>query len=298
MRSLFSFVKNKLVAMAKRRDHPGAIRFHFYYGLHNLLLKYYKGDYTASVHGAEMTMPAEHLLPVYVAMNPLQEKPVIDVAESVRERDGFLNLIDIGANIGDTILMIAHRVKPNAVLAIEGSDKFYPYLEKNVKRLDASTKIHLEKTYLSDVSNEIKVSRTEDYGTGSLKEDPSGQLQSFISLDDLLTSKYPGVAWNFIKLDTDGFDYMIMKGARKYLTASKTSLFFEFDPVIHIARNEPPLEIFSFLASCGFTTVAFYNNWGELILTTDPGNTTTISELIKYTTTYHRFHYDILATKK
>lgn len=283
--------------MASRRDHMAGIKFHLYYGLHNLLLKFYKGDYTATVHGAEMTMPAEHLLPVYVAMNPLQEKPVIDIAEDIRRRDGFLNLIDIGANIGDTILMIAKRVKPDEILAIEGSDKFYPYLDMNVKRLDARTKCNLEKTYLSDVSSDLKVSRTEDYGTGSLKEDPSGQVQSFVTLDDLIARKYPAVKWNLIKLDTDGFDFMIMKGAKKYLSTSDTSLFFEFDPVIHMARNEPPLDIFAFLASCGFTRVTFYNNWGELLLKTEPANTVMITELITYTTTYRRFHYDILATK-
>lgn len=297
MKSIFSMIKNRLIQASKRRDHFSGIKFHFYYGLHNYLLRYYKGEYETTVHGAMMTMPAEHLLPVYVAMNPLQEKPVIDIAESIRQRDGFLHLIDIGANIGDTILVIDQRVTIDKVLAIEGSDRFYPYLERNAKRLKSAAGCTLEKIYLSDIPGQKNVAKSEDYGTGSLKVDPKGELYNFTTLDELITSKHPAVNWNLIKLDTDGFDFMIMRGARNFLSSSKTSVFFEFDPDSHRARNEDPIDIFSFLKSCGFTTLTFYNNWGEKVITLTPDDHNVIGQLIDYNTTYHRFHFDILAVK-
>jgi FkbM family methyltransferase len=242
-------------------------------------------------------MPAEHLLPVYVAMNHLQEKPLIDVAAAVAKRDGYLNMIDIGANIGDTVLLVNSKVKLDHVIAIEGSDRFFPYLKTNAALVETGVDIALEKIYLAEESGRKALLRSEDFGTGSLKEDANGEPILLQTLDELIKEKYPNVSWNLIKLDTDGFDYRILKGATKTVSSPNVDLFFEYDPLTYQSQRLDPGVIFTFLQSLGYKRAVFYNNWGEKMYDGPLDVEGFIAHLIEYNITYHRFHFDVWASK-
>jgi hypothetical protein len=100
---LFRWTKRKAVSFAGRNEHGHQILFHLLYGLHNRLLRWRPGSVTMTVHGVPLEMPSEHLLPFYVGANPLQERPLADLATRLAARDGHLDAIDVGANIGDTV---------------------------------------------------------------------------------------------------------------------------------------------------------------------------------------------------
>ncbi|WP_430666882.1 FkbM family methyltransferase [Helicobacter suis] len=69
------------------------------------------------------------------------------------------------------------------------------------------------------------------------------------TLDSLLAEC--GFVPNFIKIDTDGFDFKILRGAYKTLKDNKPVLFFEWD-YVHLAnQSEVALSIFAFLSNLG-----------------------------------------------
>jgi hypothetical protein len=147
---LFRWTKRKAVSFAGRNEHGHQILFHLLYGLHNRLLRWRPGSVTMTVHGVPLEMPSEHLLPFYVGANPLQERPLADLATRLAARDGHLDAIDVGANIGDTVSLMAASVSGGTFLCVEGSEHFLPYLRSNVSRLPASTTVFVEARLLGD----------------------------------------------------------------------------------------------------------------------------------------------------
>ena len=49
---------------------------------------------------------------------------------------------------------------------------------------------------------------------------------------------------NFIKIDTDGFDFKVLRGANNTLKTYKPVIFFEWDKIHLQAQNEDFLSIF------------------------------------------------------
>jgi tRNA G46 methylase TrmB len=74
-------------------------------------------------------LPINHMLPDYQKANPKYDKLLPIVSKYINQNE---MIIDIGANVGDTLAAMVDE-NPNPIyLCIEPEDEYYSYLLKNV----------------------------------------------------------------------------------------------------------------------------------------------------------------------
>lgn len=102
---------------------------------------------------------------------------------------------------------------------------------------------------------------------------------------------------NFIKVDTDGFDFKVLRSAREYLAASKPSLFFEWDREHLEAQGEEYLSIFALLKECGYKDLVLFDNFGSMLCVLNVEDMLNLRLLMEYIrrSSKNIYYYDVLA---
>ena len=77
-------------------------------------------------------MPWAHRLPDFAAATPTYGQNVVDLAERLATGVEPLQVIDVGANIGDTALQVLNRVDAR-VMCIEGDPYWLEWLRANTE---------------------------------------------------------------------------------------------------------------------------------------------------------------------
>src|SRR5262249_12542926 len=84
--------------------------------------------------GYRLELPASHNLPAIRARCPHYEGEICRLAEFLLKTEGRLAMVDVGANVGDSVASIASRSRGH-FLCIEGSPAFFGFLKKNLAPL-------------------------------------------------------------------------------------------------------------------------------------------------------------------
>lgn len=151
-------------------------------------------------------------------------------------RDSLMKLVkqgnvvfDIGANIGDTALHIAHMLKNSGtVYAFEPSPKVFRRLEVNAG-LNPFTNLKLYNMAMGDDEGQLSFVSTREEHTGGafvskvLKTDTQVKvttLDKFVEQNNISQI-------DLIKIDTEGFEVFIIKGAENTLKKLKPTIFME-----------------------------------------------------------------------
>ncbi|WP_104732499.1 FkbM family methyltransferase [Helicobacter salomonis] len=92
-----------------------------------------------------------------------------------------------------------------------------------------------------------------------------------------------GFTPNFIKIDTDGFDFKIIRGAEQTLQKFKPALFFEWDHTCLSAQGEVSTGIFPLLNKFGYEQLIIFDNYGNLVCTLSSKDILNLSLLMDYT---------------
>lgn len=153
-------------------------------------------------------------------------------------------LIDVGANVGDTVLLATAAVPRLHVRAVEGNPEFVSYLHRNTAQLGDRLEV-LEKFVQVSLEESITYSHTGSTGgfkaAGSDDAAPALGLD-FVSIEELLsgTEQHDLVVW---KSDTDGLDLPILLSGWDRIESRCSVIWFEFDPFmdIHGGRQLPEL---------------------------------------------------------
>ena len=187
-----------------------------------------------------------------------------------------VRVIDIGANIGDTVAFIKNYTDV-PILCIDGEEKYIKILRSNVAQYTNVSICH------SLVGNETKESNlriVSERGTAYVEQ---GKETIIIrTLEDILEGFPDFKNAKILKVDTDGFDTLILRGCSNYLAKVKPVLFFEFDPYLISKNNDDPFTFIPYLKSCGYGYLIFYMNNGDYLLSCSIDDTDTIDQLIHY----------------
>jgi FkbM family methyltransferase len=130
--------------------------------------------------------------------------------------------IDIGAHIGTTILPYS-RLFQN-VIAFEANPENFRYLLLNIKRNDVTNCTVHQCAVTDDNSQGNIVKHGANSGCFLFVKDPTGTISS-IKLDSL--DGLDNI--DFIKIDTEGSELLVLHGA--------TNLIAKWKPLIHIESN-------------------------------------------------------------
>jgi len=233
--------------------------------------------YRIGSHTIELT--PDHLLPIHQRSNPNYDKFLPYLAKNLSPND---LIIDVGANCGDTLAGM-HSEQPNACyVCIEADSDFFAYLANTtevLRRTHPETKVFIVKNLVGQSSTTGAVT-----GKGGTKTLQASGAEVATPLDDIVIPLLPEIFDTknriVIKVDVDGYDYDVLKSAKKLLSTDNCIVFYECHAT-NMAKIEAYRNHFSELEEQGFKNWWAFDNVGKLILSTD--NIDILSQLIEYT---------------
>lgn len=192
-----------------------------------------------------------------------------------------MTLIDIGANVGDTIAVIKTAIE-TPIIGIEGDPISYGFLERNTKQFKDIT---ILKEFLGEKRQTLQVALEKSGWNTTLipTENKSGQSLSLKTLDEVLEeNQLAGKNSKILKVDTEGFDTIILRGAGGLIQQHHPVIFFEYNRANMEAIQEDGLSTLFSLEKYGYSSVIFFDNYGRYMLTTPLSQQELIRQLHQY----------------
>ncbi len=155
--------------------------FYLKYNLKRQLRIFFKIDQIINIDDKKIILPPGHLLSLYESIYPKYDRFLPNVIRNIKENEA---IIDIGANVGDTLFRLLNTNTKPYYYCIEADNLFFEYLQKNKKSLDINiqSKIILIKTLVGDqLKGNLSDTTT---GTKSLIESDLGMESK--KLDDII----------------------------------------------------------------------------------------------------------------
>lgn len=221
-------------------------------------------------YGRLLTMPAEHFLPVTLLGYPQFNRPLGLTVEAImlsQPEKSELAVVDVGANIGETVAVIEQRC-PNKCryLCIEPDDDLAELCEVNHRN---SGRVRVERCCIGE--GEGRAVRLEDDG----RANPSVHLtlgQSLGASSDVRLMRLDTVVAPFakaqgilslIKVDTEGYDFSVLRSASGILAEYKPAIYFEWFPRLLAPLEEEVWSGFDFLRGLGYRHFVFFTSQGD-----------------------------------
>lgn len=167
---------------------------------------------TLAFHGYELTVPSGHVMrqfhtPGSGIYQPYRERGLAQVSVALEQLHRTGAAIDIGANVGDTLAVIARHCGLD-ILCVEPSDFFSAYLQQNVDRYFAD-RASVVDWYVTAQDDEPGKALFHWGGTAKPTDEPRSDGGRVLSIGQLV-DEVGDVA--LLKVDTDGADLAIVEG--------------------------------------------------------------------------------------
>ena len=191
-----------------------------------------------------------------------------------------VTMIDVGANVGDTVA-VARSAAGIAVICFEGDPAVFSFLERNIKQFPGVT---AHPIFLGERTETIAVDLEKAGWNATIvpRTNGAGSALKLIALDDFLsTHDLPGRP-KILKVDAEGFDARILRGAARFLAESRPVVLFEYNRYNMAAIAEEGLPLFDWLEGLGYSRAFFYDAPGRLLLATDLSASEQIRDLHEY----------------
>lgn len=154
--------------------------------------------------------------------------------------------IDAGSNIGNHTLYFSKILGASKVYCFEPQKEIFKILEKNIKANNVNAECY--NNVLSDKSENFSIDRfiSFNFGATSFTSDKGGEYKS-LTLDDVCIKDDIFA----IKIDVEGHDFPVLRGAVKILE--------KYSPVLWIEIKDEAEEKIKFLSSFGYVLLKQIN---------------------------------------
>lgn len=230
--------------------------FYYKYNFFRTIRILFKINQKILINGRKIILPPGHLLSIYNRLYPKYDRFISRLVKNVAKNQ---SVVDIGANVGDTLVRMMSHNNSLKYYSIEADDYFFKFLKKNVEKspLYKLNKVTLIKK-LVGMNLVGNLSKTTT-GTKSLIENKIGMRSQ--KLDEII-KKNNIKNIGLIKVDVDGFDYNVLLSAMYNIKKYKPILFFEY-----MSLNETGyISLIKKLKKIGYKNWTVLNNYGEFIL--------------------------------
>ncbi|MDD5580248.1 MAG: FkbM family methyltransferase [Methylobacter sp.] len=232
-----------------------------------------------SLDGSDILLPLSHNLPLIRKAYPHYSINVARIAEVLKIKYPDMSLIDIGANVGDTVAILRHRAH-FPIICIDGDKNFFAILAKNAKNW---SDVELVNSFVGDTTGNFSGRIKILGGTGHLVEDQhSNQELKIKKLSSILRENSRFSNAKMIKIDTDGFDCKILNSELALLKGLKPVLFFEYDPYFFNKFNDKAFQIFHNLREIGYQAMLIFENTGEYLIHLDLSNDLLLEDIHQF----------------
>jgi len=211
------------------------------------------------------------------------------LAISIHKKYPGTTVIDVGANVGDTIAVLKSAIDL-PVIAVEGDEVCFEFLQRNVQQFQ---NVSLVKSYLGEKSQSINVNLEHAGWNTTIIPEESGKRQIvFKTLDEIIAAGgFNDRQLKLLKVDVEGFDTIVLRGASEIIRTHRPVLFFEYNRKSMKAINEDGLSTILSFEKAGYDKIVFFDHKGNLVLATDMQN----SEVITYMHNYISSDKNLLA---
>ncbi len=220
-----------------------------------------------SIGPYQIILPYDHLLDRDQSTWLRYDTALGYIAGSVFQKYPESSAIDIGANVGDSAALIKKYVDI-PVLCIEGNPQFIEYLKQNALRIGG---IEIAEYFVGKEGDSVNLDRLLSCGgTASIidaidVEDAAGGTKTK-SLASII-SNYPQFQNSqLLKIDTDGFDFFIIKSSIDLISQLSPVLYFEYDITFEANGESAGLETIQSLFEIGYEYFIVYDNYGNYLI--------------------------------
>ncbi len=253
-----------------------------------------EGDVDINIHGFKVKQPIAFTHPFTTRLVERYNSPLVEcVYQTFTNKNKKLTVIDAGAAIGDTVLLLKSNC-PGMVekfYCIDGDAEFFQYLQHNMKPF---TDVECIQSMLSD--NEDSVNELVRIHGGTASAQGTGQVAAS-SLDNILSvKKIPHV--DLLKIDVDGYDGKVLSGATNLLRTMQPTVIFEWHPKLYKGTGNDILIPFQKLFAAGYNRFVWFTKFGDFSHFTTGADENYLRQfsLICLNATWDNdLHYDIVA---
>ncbi|MDH6534232.1 FkbM family methyltransferase [Parabacteroides sp. 52] len=222
-----------------------------------------KGMQILKIGDIRLQLPAEHALPSLISQFPGYSRNLPRIVQCIQKKYPDTAILDVGANVGDTVALIKEKCKGDPVfICVEGDPLFITYLRHNLGHLQ---NVKIVDCFLSDNTTLCGTIINQE-GTARIATDTGSKQMNLLTLDALSESEIAVKQAKILKIDTDGFDLKIIRGGLNYIKEIKPILFFEYDRVFLDANGDDGFSTLLKLKDLGYEDVIIYDNYGRMLL--------------------------------
>lgn len=227
-----------------------------------------------------IVMPSNNTLRRTYRIYPDFNNHLSRLAIQVDRKYPEMTIVDVGANVGDTIAVLRSVINA-PIIAIEGDDISYQYLEENIRQFEGISTI---KTFLGEKNQELNVKFENAGWNTSIIPANDGVKKIYLrTMDEIFSEeKFRDFSIKLIKIDAEGFDTIVLRGASSIIKKNQPILFFEYNPDIMKKIGENGLPTILSFRDYGYNRIAFFDYLGKLFLDTSLENFREISALDSY----------------
>jgi FkbM family methyltransferase len=182
--------------------------------------------------------------------------------------DGLI--VEIGANIGTSLLPHSQFFPHLQFYLYEPVPVFYQILQENFKTFNKKNNVHIEQFAFASTDNEV-IEINVGLGTAGKSKMVQYQLEdsTFKIKSKTIDSLFADKKISLLKIDVDGHEIDVLKGAKEVIRKQKPIIFLEFAPKIMKDIGLAPNEITEFLKEAGYNNIKIWDNFGNLIKLTN-----------------------------
>ena len=228
------------------------------HGWKRIILKNSEQPVRTRIHGYSVVVNCGSTYPLIARIYRKFNNPLVQLVYqtySIRQRS--ICIIDVGASIGDTVLVLIANLPGifKKIICIEGHDESYKHLCQNMKQFSYVECVH---ALLSNSAQEKNLVRIH---SGSFSIQGQSNIQA-ATLDEVLMKKEMEFV-DILKIDVDGFDGKVLAGATEILTTQKPQVIFEWHPALISKTGNDFNQHFIVLRDCGYKKFLFFNKFGD-----------------------------------
>lgn len=232
---------------------------------------------TIRVGNYELKANANHAFQEISQRHPGYSRNLPRLVSAVKKKYPNLLMFDVGANIGDTVALVRSECEC-AIVCIEGDSKYFELLKANAAQF---RDVAIFNCFLGEERKTVVGATEKSAGTLKIIDSGSGEI-ALQSLDAFVQENGPFDSAKLLKIDTDGYDMKILRGAVNYIRQTKPVLFFEYDKLFLSQQREDGISTLDQLRTLGYGEIIFYDNYGRFILSDNLNNSKIVRQMDNY----------------
>jgi FkbM family methyltransferase len=191
-------------------------------------------------------------------------------------------MIDVGANVGDTAAIVKTAVDV-PIVCIEGDPAVFALLQQNIAPMKNVT---THQCFLGEKAETIKAVIEKGGWDSTIipAEEGVASVESItlVPLDELVTKLPSQKKCKLLKVDVEGFELKVLRGATHVLKEHQPTVFLEWNHENLEKNGNTGPDILSYLQSLGYQDFLIYDSGGNFILPGKVSDSQLLQDLYDY----------------